>query len=230
VMWQLSESIDGMAEACRGLGLPVIGGNVSFYNESSGADIDPTPTIAVLGVIDLLERRPPGAVFSAGTTVVLLGEAGEASLAGSRWAVERRGHRGGALPALDLEAHGRLLALVRSLVARSGLLGGIHDVSGGGLGVALAECAVRSGVGCVVSGIAGHRALFTEGTGRVVACSADPEAVLGAAAGAGVPASVLGEAGGDRIVVDGLLDVMVADARAAWRAALPEALGEPVGS
>src|SRR5208337_3509203 len=66
VMWQLSESIDGMAEACLALGLPVIGGNVSFYNESAGADIDPTPTIAVLGVVDRLEHRPPGAVFVAG--------------------------------------------------------------------------------------------------------------------------------------------------------------------
>jgi phosphoribosylformylglycinamidine synthase len=229
VMWQLSEAIDGMTEACLALGLPVIGGNVSFYNESAGADIDPTPTIAVLGVIDDLERRPPGAVFTSGDTVVLLGDAGERSLAGSRWAVARRGRRAvGALPALDLGAQARLLELVRTLVAEPGLLGGVHDVSGGGLGLALAECAVRSGVGCVVSGVDGHAALFTEAAGRVVASCPDPGAVLAAAHTAGVPAVVLGEAGGGRLVIGDLVDVVVEDAHLAWRAALPKALGEPV--
>ncbi len=227
VMWQLSESIDGMAEACLGLGLPVIGGNVSFYNESAGADIDPTPTIAVLGVVDRLERRPPGAGFAVGTKIVLLG-AVDASLAGSRWAVERRGHRGGALPAFDAAAHRRLLDLVVALVTSDGLVRGIHDVSGGGLGVALAECAVRSGVGCVVSGISGHGELFGESAGRVVLCTDRADDVLALAAEGGVPAAVIGGAGGERIVVDGLVDMMVADATASWRAALPEALGETV--
>jgi phosphoribosylformylglycinamidine synthase II len=227
VMWQLSEAIDGMAEACRALGLPVIGGNVSFYNESAGADIDPTPTIAVLGVIDALEHRPPGAVFTDGAAVVLLG-ATDPSLAGSRWAVERRGHRGGVLPAFDAGAQQRLIGLVTELVTRHGLLGGAHDVSGGGLGVALAECAVRSGVGCVVSGVPDHAALFSESAGRVVVCTDSPDEVVALAGGAGVPAAVLGSTGGSRIVVDGLVDVMVADATIAWRGALPDALGEPV--
>ena len=111
VMWQLSESIDGMAEACRALDIPVIGGNVSLYNESGGADIDPTPVVAVLGVIDDLARRPPAAAFAAGTALVLLG-ATDPSLAGSRWAVDLRHHSGGVLPGLDLAAHGALLGLV----------------------------------------------------------------------------------------------------------------------
>ncbi|HXX89434.1 MAG TPA: phosphoribosylformylglycinamidine synthase subunit PurL [Acidimicrobiales bacterium] len=227
VMWQLSEAVDGMAEACNALGLPVIGGNVSFYNESAGADIDPTPTIAVLGVIDVLEHRPPGAVFVEGHAVLMLGD-GARGLAGSRWAVERRGRRGGVLPAFDAAHHRRLLELLVGLVARPGLLGGAHDVSGGGLGVALAECAVRSGVGCVVGGIPDHAALFGESSGRVVLCSADPDAVRAMAEAARVPLTVLGTAGGERIAVDGLMDVMVDDARQAWRAALPAALGEPV--
>ncbi len=155
VMWQLSEAVDGMAEACRALAIPVVGGNVSLYNESGGVDIDPTPVVAVLGVIDDLARRPPGAVFVAGTSLVLLG-ATDPSLAGSRWAVDHCGHRGGVLPALDLAAHGALLRLVADLVADDDLVAGVHDVSDGGLGVALAECAVRSGVGCVVDGVDGH--------------------------------------------------------------------------
>ena len=227
VMWQLSRSIDGMAEACLALGLPVIGGNVSFYNESAGADIDPTPTIAVLGVIDRLDRRPPGPVFVPGTAVVVLGDT-DLSLAGSRWAVERRGHRGGVLAPFDAEAQRRILGLVVALVARGDLVEGIHDVSGGGLGLALAECAVRSGVGCVVSAVEDHRVLFGESAGRVVLCTSRAGEVLSLAAEAGVTATVIGDAGGERIVVHGLVDVMVADATAAWRAALPEALGEPV--
>ncbi len=225
VMWQLSEAIDGMAEACRALAVPVVGGNVSLYNESGGVDIDPTPVVAVLGVIDDLARRPPGAVLVAGTSLVMLG-ATDPRLAGSRWAVDHRGHRGGVLPALDLAAHGGLLHLVVALVSGGGLVAGLHDVSDGGLGVALAECAVRSGVGAVVDGVDGHAGLFSESPGRVLVATTDPDEVLARAAAAGVAARLLGHCGGDRLVVDGLVDVGVADATAAWRDALPGALGQ----
>ena len=225
VMWQLSEAIDGMAEACRALAVPVVGGNVSLYNESGGVDIDPTPVVAVLGVIDDLARRPPGAVLVAGTSLVMLG-ATDPRLAGSRWAVDHRGHRGGVLPALDLAAHGGLLHLVVDLVSGGGLVAGLHDVSDGGLGVALAECAVRSGVGAVVDGVDGHAGLFSESPGRVLVATTDPDEVLARAAAAGVAARLLGHCGGDRLVVDGLVDVGVADATAAWRDALPGALGQ----
>jgi phosphoribosylformylglycinamidine synthase len=227
VMWQLSESIDGMAEACLALQTPVIGGNVSLYNASAGTDIDPTPVVAVLGVIDDLERRPPGMALVEGSSLVLLGDT-DPSLAGSRWAVERHGQHDGTLPALDLAAHTRLVALVTRLVPVEGLLTSVHDVSGGGLALALAESALRSGVGCVVDGVGDFAGLFSESSSRVVLGTTRPDDVVAQATAAGVPACVIGSAHGDRIVVAGLLDIAVSDAVEAWRVALPGALGEPV--
>ncbi|HVE46282.1 MAG TPA: phosphoribosylformylglycinamidine synthase subunit PurL [Acidimicrobiales bacterium] len=224
VMWQLSEVIDGMSEACVALGLPVVGGNVSLYNESRGRDIDPTPVVGVVGLIDRLERRPPGVRLVPEGRLVLLGDMG-AGLGGSLWAWRVHGHRGGRLPALDLAAHGRLVELVRSL-AGEGVVDGVHDLSDGGLGLALAEMAVRSQVGFNVVGVAGHGELFGESPSRVVACVAAGrvEDVLARATAAGVPATVIGEAGGERLVVEALVDVDVADAAAAWRGAIPGAL------
>jgi phosphoribosylformylglycinamidine synthase len=226
VMWELSESVDGMAEACRELAVPVVGGNVSLYNESAGADIEPTAVVAVLGLIEELDRRPPGAGFTEGGTLLLLGTP-DKSLAGSRWAVERRGHRGGSLVGPDYGALRALLVLVAGLANSEGVVTGLHDVSGGGLGLALAECAVRSEVGCEVESVADHAELFSESPGRVVVCTDDPAAVEARAVAAGVSVRFLGRAGGDRITVAGLLDVDLAEATEAWRGALPVALGEP---
>jgi phosphoribosylformylglycinamidine synthase subunit PurL len=228
VMWQLSESVDGMTEACVALGLPVIGGNVSLYNASGGSDIDPTPVVAVLGVIDHLERRPPGTAHSAGSTLVLLGGDSDPSLAGSRWAVERHAQREGTLPGLDLAAHARLLSLVAGLVSSEDVLTSVHDISGGGLALALAEGAVRAGVGCVVDGVGGRAELFSESPSRAVLGTEHPDEVLARAQAAGVPARVVGTAGGPRLVVAGLLDLSVTEATDAWRGSLPGALGETV--
>jgi phosphoribosylformylglycinamidine synthase len=224
VMWELSEAIDGMAEACRALSLPVVGGNVSLYNESRGRDIDPTPVVGVLGLIDRLDHRPPPAALAEGTAILLLGET-RAELGGSTWAWQVRGHRGGSPPALDLERHRALLGLVRGLVV-AGRLAGVHDVSDGGLGVALAEMAVRSGVGFTVTGVPDHVALFSESPSRVVLCVDDPNVapVISSATAAGVPVTVLGRAHGDRLVVEGLVDASLADATDAWRDALPKAV------
>jgi len=227
VMWQLSEAIDGMGDACRALGVPVIGGNVSLYNESLGRDIDPTPVVGVLGLIDHLERRPPGLRLVDGDAVVLLGAGGRRELAGSRWAWEVHGHRGGTLPDLDLDAHRSLLALVCALVT-DGIVDGVHDVADGGLGAALAEMAAASDVGARVDGIADHAELFSEAPSRVLACVPPDgvERVRAAAEKEGVALTVVGRAGGDRLVVDGLVDVAVSDVAEAWRTAVPVALGE----
>ena len=134
VMWQLSEAIDGMAEACTALGIPVVGGNVSLYNESNGTDIHPTPVVGTLGLIDRPAARHPDPGLRAGSSR----GAAPARPApvpsrwpASRWAAERRGHLGGHLPALDLELHARLLRLVAALVDER-LVDGVHDVSDGG--------------------------------------------------------------------------------------------------
>jgi phosphoribosylformylglycinamidine synthase len=226
VMWQLSEAIDGMGEACRAFGVPVVGGNVSLYNESRGRDIDPTPVVAMLGMVDRLDAPPPGVRLVDGTRLAVLGPE-VLGLSGSRWAWDR-GHKRGGPPPLDLPAHRALCELVRSLVD-DGLVLGVHDAADGGIGLALAEMAVASGVGFTVSPPPGsdHRWLFAESPSRFV-LAIDPAAVgevqrrQGAA---GVNGRVVGEAGGNRLVVDGLVDVALADAVAAWRGRLPDLLG-----
>jgi phosphoribosylformylglycinamidine synthase len=236
VMWQLSEAIDGMGDACRAFGLPVVGGNVSLYNESNGENIDPTPVIAMVGLVDHLDRRPPGPHLADGHRLVLLGDDGKGasrSLAGSAWAWAA-GRTGGTLADLDLPAFTRLAGLVRSLVA-DGLLTGVHDVASGGLGVALAEMAVRSGVGFDVTKLADPADLLAETPGRIVVCVSKDAlpTVHQRHLDTGVPARFLGTAGGDRLVATSaagiaLLDVSLEDATRTWRDRLPVALGGAV--
>ncbi|MGH9099548.1 MAG: AIR synthase related protein, partial [Acidimicrobiales bacterium] len=224
VMWQLSETVDGLADACGAFGLPVVGGNVSLYNETTGADILPTPVLGVLGLVERLRRAPPSAALSEGASVVLLGwrrAVGELAypLGGSRWAVERRGRRHGALPALAYGPNSLLCAFVRSLVAAivagepgaPGLVEGVHDVSGGGIAVALAEMAIAGDVGVRVVGLGGHCELFTELPSRTLVATTRPTELCAHAAKAGVPAEVIGLAGGARFVVEGLVDVPLAE-------------------
>ena len=203
VMWQLSESIDGMAEACRALGVPVIGGNVSLYNESRGADIDPTPVVAVLGLIDNLVRRPPGVTLADGADLLLLGPADPGPL--------------------DYDLHQRLLTLVAAIV-NDDLVAGIHDVADGGLGLALAEMAVHGSLGWRVTAPVTRAGLFDESPSRVVVCTADPDVVAERAEAANIEVTPLGRVGGDRLVIDGLLDVGLERATTSWRGAIPEAL------
>ena len=232
VMWQLSEAIDGMAEACRAFGIPVIGGNVSLYNESQGVDIDPTPVVGLLGIIDRLARRPPGVTLTEGSSLVLLGPR-SAEAGGSRWAAVRHGGGRplGPLPPLDVDTHRAVTDLVRELVDQD-LLAGVHDVADGGLAVALGELVARSGLGVRVSGLDGAGELFGEAPSRAVA-AVNPDrldAVLRLAGEAGVDVAVLGPVGGSSLVVDGLVDLPVEEVVAAHRDALPSALRVAAGT
>jgi phosphoribosylformylglycinamidine synthase len=223
-MWQLSEAIDGMGEACRAFGIPVVGGNVSLYNESAGQDIDPTPVVGVVGIVDDLHARPPGTGLVPGGVLVAIGPE-PTSLAGSRWAWSRGMHSGSA-PDLDLDRHAEVASLVRQLVV-DGVLSGVHDTADG-IGVALAEMVVRSRLGVVVARTgADHGWLFAESASRVVACVAADRVddVLRAAQGAGVEAARIGEVTGDRLVVSGLVDVPVEQVVRVAEGRMPAALG-----
>ena len=234
VMWQLVECLGGLADACRAFGLPVIGGNVSLYNESSGVDIDPTPVLGVIGIVDELVGVPPGAALTRGDTIVLLGERDAHGdrphpLGGSAWAA-RRGRRGGRPPVLEPVAHQRVCDLVVDLVApslrgESVVVSAVRDVSAGGFAVTLAELCSNGDIGAVVSGLHGHRELFCEQPSRFVVATRDPDAIGFAAHAAGVPISMLGVADGDRLVVEGLCDVSIVDLRrAAGRLSLDPSL------
>ena len=235
VMWQLSECIDGMTEACRALSLPVIGGNVSLYNESGGSDIDPTPVLGVLGLVDAVRAQPPGLAWSEGDAVVLLGaragEDGSFPLEGTRWATERRHHRSGAVPAVDFPAHAALCTFVAGLVAAqvggedSDMVRAVHDVSGGGLAVALAEMAAAAATGCMLEA-SDPAELFTELPSRFVVATPAPDDLCARADAAGIPAAVLGRAGGDRFGLGGLVDLPVDALETADQHNLARALGD----
>ena len=203
VMWQLSESVDGMSDACRALDLPVIGGNVSLYNESGGRDIDPTPTIGLLGLVDSLVAPPPGWTWSEGDVVVVVGQNPDANVSGGRWATSK-GHRGGTVSPFD----GRDFAAAAKFVADeiAWICGGspsdvtaVHDVSGGGLAQAILEMASASECGLVGESAPSSAALLTETPGRFVLATKNLEAFSERASRAGVPISVLGSAHGSTV-------------------------------
>jgi phosphoribosylformylglycinamidine synthase len=231
VMWQFSEVVDGMSEACAALGIPVVGGNVSFYNESRGNDIDPTPVAGVIGLVEELTTVPPTPRLLDGDTVVVLG-ATAAELGGSEWAI-LHDLRAGRPPVADLDAAAALHGVVRDLVVRR-VVNGVHDCADGGLGVAISEMAIAGGVGATLSapptsppGQVPGVAWFSESASRVVlsVAPAEVDGVLATAQAAGVPAAVLGQAGGDRVDAEGAFSVSLADATRAWRDAIPDILG-----
>lgn len=147
VMWQFRESIEGISEACVTLGIPVVGGNVSFYNETDGIDIHPTPVVGLLGLADPMPVEPPRLTRArAGMEVWELGPVASANLAGS--AVQRLAGEIGGLPTEpDGEAAARVIALAAEMAHTTPVL---HDVSDGGMAVAVAEICIASGVGAII--------------------------------------------------------------------------------
>jgi phosphoribosylformylglycinamidine synthase len=235
IMWQFAEAVAGMGEACRALNVPVTGGNVSLYNETDGKAIYPTPTIAIVGLIDDVDGVQTRKFRRSGDVVLLLGE-GRGELGGSEYLKVVHDTVRGTPPVLDLTAERSLQTLLVSLAGQR-LVHSAHDCSDGGLAVALSECTFdTSGIGVEASieGVFVSRqprvnvaaALFGESASRVVV-SAPPQnvtEVLQAAAKAGVPARVIGETGGNRlrIAVAGHIEVDVAidEAERAWRDAI----------
>jgi len=224
--WRLREVIGGIADACRALGVPVVSGNVSLYNESAGRVISPTPVVGMVGLIDEAARSVGHAFAEEGDAVLIAG-AGEPRLDAS----EQLGAVAGLPPAPDLDAERALCAFLVDAAA-SGLVRSAHDVSGGGLAVALAESALAGGIGARVAIGAGRRAdeaLFGEGGGRVLlSCPPAHLAALGALAqGAGVPLARIGAVGGDAVeaAVGGEpVRISLAAASEAYEGAIPGAL------
>jgi phosphoribosylformylglycinamidine synthase len=229
VMGSFAAAVDGLAAACQALGLPVTGGNVSFYNESSGRPVHPTPIVGVLGLLDDPAGAVPSGFPGPGLDVWLLGET-RVELGGSAWQRLTTARLGGRPPALDLAAEASLHRLLHGLATRR-LVAAAHDLSDGGLAVALVEAALAAGVGATVvlpSGLPPLAALVSESASRVL-LAVPPEAageLAALAAGAGVPATRLGTTGGDHLVVPGVLDLPLSQLRDVYEGALPRALGE----
>ncbi|MFD2093008.1 AIR synthase-related protein, partial [Blastococcus deserti] len=230
VMWQFAEAVRGLADACAELGLPVTGGNVSLYNQTGDVAINPTPVIGVLGVHDDVRRRVSSGWRTAGESVLLLGET-KPEFGGSAWASVVHGHLGGRPPAVDLEAERKLGELLGAL-GREGLITSAHDLADGGLAQTLAESALRHGVGARLRlGGDPFTALFSESTARVVVTTRDPGGVRTTVQWTGVPVTELGTTAGSgpnaALVVEGLLELPLAELRAAWTATLPALFGGP---
>ncbi len=229
-MWEFAEAVRGMGDACRALGVPITGGNVSFYNETAGEGaIPPTPTIGMVGLLDDVARAVPAAFRAAGDAVILLGET-RPELGATEYLAVRHGLELGAPPALDLLAEKRLQELLVEAATR-GLLRSAHDCSEGGAAIALAECAIRSGLGveATLRDVGGRPelALFAESCARaIVSCApAQADALLALARAHGVPAARIGVTGGGRIRIAPGVDVSLREAHDTWARTLPEALG-----
>ena len=222
IMGQFVGCIEGIGEACRALDFPVVSGNVSLYNETDGRAILPTPAIGGLGLIDDLDRRAAIAFATSGQDIVAIG-ANSGHLGQSLLLRDVLNAPGGPPPPVDLEAERRNGLFVRERIAR-GTVSVCHDVSDGGLLVALAEMALASGIGARIAPPDGADALawlFGEDQGRYLVALPDADPLLEEAAAAGVPASAIGRTGGAALTVSGHGHISLARLKQAHEAWFP---------
>jgi phosphoribosylformylglycinamidine (FGAM) synthase-like enzyme len=231
VMWQFSEVVRGIGDACRSLGTPVTGGNVSFYNETNGRPIYPTPVIGMLGILG----EPSAAVGlgfrDEGDAILLLGTTELGDFGGSEYGQIVNGAIGGVIPTLDMDAE-RALHEVLIAGANGGLVNSAHDLSGGGLAVALAECSFASsrGFSVQVGGTEPHRTLYSESPSRAVVSCAQGlvDDVLSLAADNGVAAEVIGAVAGDMCDFS-VFALGLDEARSVWEGGLSDHLSATMG-
>ncbi|GAB3433235.1 phosphoribosylformylglycinamidine synthase subunit PurL [Actinophytocola sediminis] len=224
VMWQFEQAVRGLADGCAELGIPVTGGNVSFYNQTGHTPILPTPVVGVLGVIDDVRRRIPTGLGAPGDTLLLLGDT-TPELGGSEWAHVVHGHLGGRPPVVNLDRERRLADLLRS-----GGVAAAHDLSEGGLAQALVEASLLAGVGVEVTlpGTDPFVALFSESSARVLVCvpADQTEAFTARCADAEVPCHHLGTVTAtEHVAIEGLPALPLTELRTAWEATLPALFG-----
>ena len=218
VMGQFAAAVRGLAAACKALDMPVVSGNVSFYNETGERNIPPTPQIGAVGLVDDI-GAVAGMAPSPGDTLALIGGEG-GHLGQSLHARLALGADCGRPPPVDLEAERRAGEFVRASI-RAGRVSCCHDISDGGLYVCAAEMAVAGGVGVALDGPADAGRLFGEDQGRYVVAAADIAPVIGAARAAGVPARAIGRAGGGALTCPGAASILVSELRAARERWLP---------
>jgi phosphoribosylformylglycinamidine synthase II len=250
VLWQFRQVIEGMSEACRALGTPVTGGNVSFYNETSGQAIHPTPVVGMVGLLDDISKRCTAGFKGAGDVVVLLGS-NRPELGGSEYLVQRTGQVTGRPPRLDLDLERAVQETCLAGIS-AGLIRSAHDCAEGGLAVALAECCFLSStddlappqlpgrtpaVGVQVSLRSDMRPdalLFGESQSRILVTvkEEDVPQLEEIARSNGAPCTVLGMTGGERLMITGgptgqqLIDLPVTELWQSWQSALEKLLGE----
>jgi len=237
IMGQFVGCVEGIGAACRALDFPVVSGNVSLYNETEGRAIPPTPTIGAVGLIDDLARAATIAFKAAGQEIVLIGET-RGHLGASLYLREIAartldGDGGGAPPPVDLVAERRNGDFVRGLIA-TGQVDTCHDLSDGGLGVALAEMALAGGVGARIEPPEDetplHAWLFGEDQARYLICATAAGPILEAARAADVPAARIGATGGATLTLPGGRPISLGDLRAVHEAWLPRYVGEARGN
>jgi phosphoribosylformylglycinamidine synthase subunit PurL len=222
VMGQLVGAIRGIAEACRALDFPVVSGNVSLYNETNGRAILPTPTIGGVGLLEQFTKSMTLSFKVEGEAVLLIGET-RGHLGQSLYLRDVCGREEGAPPPVDLAAERRHGDFVRGLID-DGLLSAVHDVSDGGVLVALAEMAMASGIGAVLEApadVPAHAFWFGEDQGRYVVTARDAEAIARRAAAAAVPLTRLGATGGHLLALAGTQPVSVRDLVSRFESWLP---------
>jgi len=234
--WQFRRCVEGVVAACREFGIPVVSGNVSFYNENPSDAIYPTPVIGMVGVIPEVERRCTMDFKAAGDAVILLGETLE-ELGGSEHLFVAHGLEAGRPPALDLAREKAAQAACLEAI-RAGLARSAHDCAEGGLAVAVAESCIRGGIGAQVrlpesqAAMRPDAALFGESQSRIVLSAApkDVDAIGRIADSHGAPSAVIGAVGGRSLSVDSpsgarLIDVPVAEMEQRYEGAIPGVMG-----
>jgi len=230
-MGELVGCIEGIAEAARALDFPVVSGNVSLYNETMGSSIPPTPAIGGVGLVDDVAKTATLAFKAAGEDILLVGGA-PGWLGRSAWLMTVAGREEGAPPPVDLVAERRNGEFVLSLI-RDGRVGAVHDLSDGGLAVALAEMALAGGIGASVEadGLE-HAFFFGEDQGRYVVTCAPGEtaAVAHEAKGLGVPLKRIGVTGSDALRLGGAAPVALAALAEAYETWLPAYMSRTLGA
>jgi len=221
VMWQFEQAVRGLADGCATLGIPVTGGNVSFYNQTGTTAILPTPVVGVLGVIDNVATRIPTGLGAVGDTLILLGETHD-ELGGSEWAHVVHNHLGGRPPAVDLAREQAIAS-----VLRPGLVTAAHDLSEGGLAQALVESCLVSGRGCdVVLADDPFVALFSESSARVMVSVENPGEFIAHCDEAGLPWQRLGLVSETTVLnIEEVGELTLTELSEAWEGTLPALFG-----